>query len=209
MYLPHTYGNSTSTLELTSVPIIDEPTPYDRMLLIAYSVRPGSEERGYESWLRDVDNPFFNAAPGFAHYSNWKVAGGTNLFAPHLYFDFVGMRGADDFDAVWNGAEVNEFRREWRRLWGVDTQDASMQIQTCLCIRSSPSATAPGRFLTLASGRETGPGWQMWDTSDLLRGRAFGFDAFSVRNHDGAGAAADRPGALQAECIAAPGLRPL
>ena len=46
------------------------------MILITYNVREGAEADGYEQWLRDIDNPFFNSVPGIRHYTNWKVVEG-------------------------------------------------------------------------------------------------------------------------------------
>ena len=44
----------------------------DTMVFLAYTPRSDNVLRGYEDFLRKVDNPFFNAQPGVAHYSNWK-----------------------------------------------------------------------------------------------------------------------------------------
>lgn len=79
-------------------------------LMITYSVRPGSESKGYEEWMQRADNPFSNAVPGNAHYSNWKVTGGAKHFAPHIHLDFMGIEHRDSFDEVWNGVEMNAFR---------------------------------------------------------------------------------------------------
>ena len=87
------------------------------MLLITYALREGSEARGYDDWLRRVDNPFFNAQPGVFHYTNWKLGGGPNPFAPRTHVDFLGMAGEESLDPVLNAPELNRFRNEWRRLW--------------------------------------------------------------------------------------------
>lgn len=184
---------------------------YDHMLLITYSVRPGSVERGYEAWLREVDNPFFNAARGFAHYGNWKVVGGANVFTPHVYFDFVGMNDRDSFDAVWNGAEVNEFRREWRRLWNVETPGPAAAIQTCRCERVATSDDAFSPELAFVPGAaDAGGGWETWRVHETLRGARLGFDAFSVRYGTGQPAVQAVGGrdrdVLLARCVAAPEL---
>ena len=49
------------------------------MLVVTYTPRADSASRGYEQWLRDVDNPFFSAQPGIVLYENWKVLEPLNL----------------------------------------------------------------------------------------------------------------------------------
>jgi hypothetical protein len=186
----------------------DRARAFDHMLLITYSVRPGSVDEGYEDWLRRVDNPFFNVAPGFAHYGNWKVCGGSNPFAPHLYFDFVGMKDRASFDVVWNGAEVNAFRREWRRLWGVQPGDPGAPIQTCRCERTVASEGPWSPRLALApGGGDPSSGWETWQVFETLRGSPLAFDRFGVRYGD-APPGDLAQGVLLAECIAAPELGP-
>lgn len=184
----------------------DRARAFDHMLLITYSVRADSAARGYEEWLRKVDNPFFNAAEGFAHYGNWKLAGGKNHFAPHVYFDFVGLRDRASFDVVWNGAAVNEFRREWRRLWGVESADPSNAIQTCRCERIAGGADGKwsDRLALVPGPRDVAAGWETWKTFETLRGKPLGFDTFGIRYgapDTAGGLGAD---ALLAECVAAP-----
>ena len=116
----------------------DHARAFDFMLLITYSVRADADARGYDDWLRRVDNPFFNKAAGIAHYSNWKVAAGTNHFAPATHFDFLGLDSLESLDQVWNDPELNRFRHEWRKLWGVaDVSDPAANSQTYLCTRAT------------------------------------------------------------------------
>ncbi len=53
--------------------------PYDAMSLITYTPRADSNDRGYEQWLIDVDNPFFNGSPVCVRYTNWKVIDDAGL----------------------------------------------------------------------------------------------------------------------------------
>lgn len=105
------------------------------MIIIIYAIRPDAVAREYEDWLRRVDCPFFNAAPGVAQYVNWKVVGGRNLFAPHPYFDFLVMDGIESFDAVWLDPKLNAFRRKWRELWGATAVHDDAYAPTYLCRR--------------------------------------------------------------------------
>ena len=60
----------------------DRARQSDAMIVIVYAIRPDAAPDEYEDWVRRVDGPFFNAAPGIAQYVNWKLAGGRNVFAP-------------------------------------------------------------------------------------------------------------------------------
>jgi len=181
----------------------DHAHAFDFMLLISYAVRADAQARGYDDWLRRVDNPFFNAAPQIAHYANWEVTGGINPFAPNTHFDFVGMTREDDLDAVWNDPQLNAFRLEWRKLWGLPDANPAARIETCLCERV---ATAPMRWtdrLALSPEASASPaGWETWRVLRSLRGTGIGFERFHLRFGEGAAGAA--PGAALATCIAAP-----
>lgn len=64
------------------------PTLSDAMVFLPYTPRADADARGYDDWLREVDNPFFNAVPGIVHYSNWKVVGLAKT-AAFSHFDFM------------------------------------------------------------------------------------------------------------------------
>jgi hypothetical protein len=184
---------------------------FDFMLLVTYTIREGSEERGYDDWLRRVDNPFFNASPGVFHYSNWKVTGGVNHFAPKTHFDFLGMTDMASLDLVWNGPELNRFRHEWRLLWGVaDPTDYAANSQAYLCERVATATMNAGAHVELIPGAagETRAGWDTWRVMRSLRDTRLGFDGFHVRfgAAPSASAGAGEGGALQGHCIAAPHL---
>ena len=179
------------------------------MLVITYAIRADAQARGYDDWLRRVDNPFFNAAAGMAHYSNWVVAGGSNPFAPNTHFDFVGMDSMASLDQVWNDPELNRFRKEWRRLWGVTDGDPAASIQTCLCERRHATAMEwSDRLAFLPAASDAMAGWDTWRAIRTLRGTGIGFDRFHVRflgaqdEFERLGAAAG--GAVFATCIASP-----
>jgi hypothetical protein len=180
----------------------------DLMLLITYALPADADARGYDDWLRRVDNPFFNAASCIAHYSNWKIAGGTNPFAPQTHFDFLCMRSEADFDPVWNDPDLNAFRREWKRLWGLPEGHPAAKIETWLCERAAKAdmAWTPRLALLPAAVEATMPGWETWRALRSLRGTGVGPAAFHVRY---LGAAESLPaqasGAALATCIAAPG----
>jgi hypothetical protein len=186
-----------------------DPRTCDLMLLIVYALPADAEARGYDDWLRSVDNPFFNAASCIAHYGNWKVTGGTNPFSPQTHFDFVCMKSADDFDSVWNDPELNAFRREWKRLWGLPEGHPAARIETWYCERTARAAMAWSPRLALLPSASESPiaGWETWRAVRSLRGSGVGPAAFHVRYLD---ASAPLPSeandAALATCIAAPNL---
>src|SRR5438477_577884 len=47
---------------------------FDHAVFLTYTLPEDALARGYENWLRDVDNPFFNAIPGVGRYENWRIA---------------------------------------------------------------------------------------------------------------------------------------
>ena len=188
---------------------------YPMMLFVTYSIRDGSEEKGYDTWLRRVDNPFFNAQPGVFHYSNWKIAGGANPFEPRTHFDFLGMTGEESFDPVWNAPEFNRFRNVWRHLWGVaPIADKAGNSQTYLCERTAKAEMPWGEFSVLlpAPAGETLPGWDTWRVLRNIRGPELPFTAFHVRfvarRAEFEALAAKHDRAMLATLIAAPSDQP-
>ena len=89
------------------------------VLLIVYTPGRGAEAGGYETWLRTVDNPFFNAIPGVHHYANWKIERVLHGAAPgYGWFDFQGLVDGSDLERVWFNPDLDRFRAEWIRKWG-------------------------------------------------------------------------------------------
>jgi hypothetical protein len=97
----------------------------DLMVFLPYTPRADSAARGYEQWLVDIDNPFFNAVPGILHYSNWRV---TNP-APggFTHFDFMYLDPALA-DSVWANPEVIAFAAGWTEQWGIDPTGPDLSV---------------------------------------------------------------------------------
>lgn len=164
--------------------MLDRARASDSMIVIVYSVRADAAERGYEDWLRRVDCPFFNAAPGMAQYVNWKVGGGRNVFAPHPYFDLVVPDGPESFNAVWLDPKLNEFRRQWRELWGVaHADDEGTNAAAYLCRRVDRAEMGWSRHVALlpCGADDRLAGWDTWRIERPLRGTPPPFAAFHVR----------------------------
>ena len=91
-----------------------EESPY--VILIVYTTSDDAAACGYEPWLIEVDNPFFNAIPGVLAYQNWKVEGAHTL--PYSYFDLQGLETEADLERVWFNPTLDNFRKNWIKLWG-------------------------------------------------------------------------------------------
>jgi len=191
--------------------MLDRARQSDAMILIAYAIRSDAAASEYEDWVRRVDCPFFNAAPGVAQYVNWKVAGGRNVFAPRPYFDFLVMEGIESFDAVWLDPEVNAFRRKWRELWGETAVQGGAYAPTFLCRRVARAEMAwtPHVAVVPCGIDDRLAGFDTWQVERPLRGPPSPpFASFHVRYlsraDELAGFAVARDAALLGQCIAAP-----
>lgn len=130
------------------------------VIFIVYTVGKDAEERGYSDWLVKVDNPFFNAIPGVRRYENWVVgevtAGGPLQWD---YFDFQGIESDDALEAVWFNPDLDDFRKEWIRLWGYGRPDPTPILRHAYVMRPivpiSEDAEKP--HLVLSAGRGTPP----------------------------------------------------
>lgn len=189
--------------------------PYDAMSFITYTPRADAEERGYEQWLIDVDNPFFNGSDVCARYTNWKIIADAGVNPSFSHFDFLGMYHRDAGDEVWTDERLGEFRVEWRKMWGPKgTLDPAAHSLVGLCERTGkPEAEARYVILTpeddpSAQGPEDS---ETWRTYDAYRGDAV-FPGFHLTYTDDPAdfetirqARADGgPAALLAELIAGP-----
>lgn len=162
----------------------DRARDSDAMIVIIYSIRPGVAESEYEDWVRRVDCPFFNAAPGMAQYVNWKVAGGRNVLAPNPYFDYLVMDGIESFDAVWLDPKLNAFRQKWRELWGVGaSHDHGANAAAHLCRRMARAEMVwtPHVALLPCVSDDRLAGWDTWRIERPLRGTTPPFAAFHTR----------------------------
>jgi hypothetical protein len=90
----------------------------DQMIVLTYVIREDAERRGYHSWLRQIDTPFFNSVPVVGLYENWKVAQPqTDL--PWTHFDLLNPAKGVEPEAVFQHPNIVEFAANWSRLWGV------------------------------------------------------------------------------------------
>ncbi|MBN8872151.1 MAG: hypothetical protein J0H67_04890 [Rhodospirillales bacterium] len=129
------------------------------VIYIVYTPGPEAEAKGYEPWLRSVDNPFFNAIPGVHHYANWKlerVLDGAPL--PYDYLDFQGLVGHEDLERVWFNKDLDGFRTEWVRLWGYGTgKPAPIQANAYLMKPVQEPAGTPTPYARISGGTGATP----------------------------------------------------
>ncbi len=143
------------------------------VLFIAYTPGAGAEARGYEPWLRRVDNPFFNAIPGVHHYANWKIERVlTGSLPPWTHFDFQGLTAADALESVWFNPDLDAFRREWIRLWGYGAgAPPPVQRNAYLMHLDRPPAGEPRGVARLSGGRGQPPASAdlVWRVTETIR----------------------------------------
>lgn len=160
---------------------------YDAMSLITYTPRADSNDRGYEQWLIDVDNPFFNNSKVCIRYTNWKVIDDAGVNPSFSHFDFFGMDGRDSGDKVWNDEKLSEFRVEWRKLWGAaDTLDPIANSLVNLCERVGEPQTEAAYVIVLPVDCASLPGpegSETWNTYNAYRGDRV-FPAFHLKYTD-------------------------
>lgn len=115
------------------------PDP-DYMLLLPYTPREDSDARGYDDWLREVDNPFFNQVPGVVHYTNWRIRN-VSPAVPYTHFDFLRIETPESAEQIWGDADLSEFAANWTKTWGryPDASEADMHLNyhVYLCRRLS------------------------------------------------------------------------
>ena len=129
------------------------------LVFITYTPGPGAEARGYEQWLRDLDNPFFNAIPGIRHYANWqieRVLAGAPL--GYGYLDFQGLEAPEDLERVWFNPDLDRFRHEWVKLWGYEGAQPSPLFAYALLMRKVQDTERGGtRYARITGGNGEAP----------------------------------------------------
>lgn len=87
-------------------------------IFLTYSHRPHFDEKNYETFLLEHDNPFFNGIAGIARYENWKLVPPFPAGLGFDYFDLIYLDGTRTLEDVWFDPELTAFRRNWVQLWG-------------------------------------------------------------------------------------------
>jgi hypothetical protein len=123
------------------------------MLLIAYTPREDSHQRGYHDWLREVDNPFFNSVEGIVHYTNWKVDRSPVGASPFTHFDLLFVDPDVGVERTFGNPEVQAFASGWNDLWGTHPEgtfaDSGVHVYSCSPIAEPPEVERSENILLL------------------------------------------------------------
>ncbi|MFQ3595317.1 MAG: hypothetical protein SNJ63_04325 [Sphingomonadaceae bacterium] len=143
------------------------------MVFLPYTPRSDSVERGYEQWLIEVDNPFFNAIAPIAHYGNWAVAQVLAGDPGFTHFDFMRFASEDDIARAWNDPDLLAFASGWVDQWGVepDSPDPSVNYHAYVARRISGAPGPDEGNLYLALEPEaTTTSDELWEISRPIVG---------------------------------------
>ncbi|WP_448586182.1 hypothetical protein [Thermaurantiacus sp.] len=125
----------------------------DWMVILTYTPRADSDARGYEEWLRQVDNVFFNGILSIAHYANWAVGRAIAGAPGFTHFDFMRFVSEADIDRAWSNADLLAFAAGWVARWGAEpaAPDPSANYHAHVARRRSgtPGDDAAPLFLAL------------------------------------------------------------
>ncbi len=178
---------------------------FTAMILLSYTLRAGTDTAAYETWLVDVDNPFFNGVPGIARYTNWKITGSGSPVA-FTHFDTMGLDSVAAAADVWQRQDVKDFTAEWRRLWGQGPEAADLSVNAHVYLFENEIGAGLARHETLVmTMAETpvaaAPAAERWRLVRPVRGEP---RFHHLRIQTGASPATLPPGAVAATVIAAP-----
>jgi hypothetical protein len=147
------------------------------LLLLVYTPREDSYARGYDDWLRTVDNPFFNSVPGIRHYTNWKIASPADCAVPYTHFDLMYLDDAAAKDKVWANPDVMTFAQGWTEKWGryprATPETMHMNYSVFLCSSVAGGQRVQGRHLAFMPGDATlngGTGDQVYAVNESVLG---------------------------------------
>ena len=127
-------------------------------IFLAYTLPETAMERGYEPWLRAVDNPFFNAIPGIHHYANWKLAPAPEGLG-WTHYDFLALQSEADLERVWFNPDLDAFRSGWIAKWGYATAKPTPVVAHGYVMRRLRDAgAAPAKVGRISGGTGAAPG---------------------------------------------------
>ena len=153
-------------------------TPTDTMLFLNYTPRSDVDARGYDVWVRDIDNLFWSNTPGIAHYTNWKIARTLVGALPFTHFDFMFLDEIDGFGKVFGREDAQAFAKGWSDDWGRLPQSEdpadNAHIHRCAPVAVPSSGFVCDRTLLLAtSARRDGADDAAYDAWLAKCGRTF------------------------------------
>lgn len=147
-------------------------TIFDTMVFLSYTLPETAIPNGYEPWLREVDNPFFNAIPGMGRYENWRNVVMRPASLPFQHFDFLHPQTDADLERVWFNKSLDDFRIGWIRKWGygaTGTTPAPASAYGWHARRESPMASERGKWCVIAGDAPASAGGERWRIGEALR----------------------------------------
>jgi len=114
-------------------------------LIVPYTPREGADADGYDQWLREVDNPFFNRQSAVAGYTNWRIVNTDRGGVAFTDFDLFQVQDEHGYERVFGENEdARLFARGWRERWGrnPDAADAgeSSTLAVAVAVSHEPDA---------------------------------------------------------------------
>ena len=126
---------------------------FDHAVFLTYTLPADAIARGYEPWLREVDNPFFNAIQGVGRYENWRIARQQTPSLGYTHFDFMFVAGEDALRQAWFDPQLDAFRKGWIGKWGYGAAaPAAVNTFAYLMRRVGAPAVRRGDRLVLRGG---------------------------------------------------------
>ncbi len=134
--------------------------PTDLAIFLTYTLPADAVARGYEPWLRDVDNPFFNAIPGVGRYENWRIARQQTRSLGYTHFDLMFVASEDELKRAWFDARLDAFRTGWIAKWGYGAAAPAPVNTFAYLMRRIGAAAArrTDRLVLRGGGEALGPG---------------------------------------------------
>lgn len=110
-----------SGVEIYRCSVIAEPpvtTRTNHVAFISNTPRADAHERGYDDWLREVDNPFLNSVPAILSYTNWRVEKAEVGSIRYTDYDLMDIAGPEGWDEMVADDGMREFALGWIKEWG-------------------------------------------------------------------------------------------
>jgi len=147
----------------------------ETMFFLPYVPRSDSDARGYDGWIREIDNPFFNGVDGISLYANWKVKNVLKGELDFTHVDFMYVDPAKE-DAIWSNPTVAEFASGWTEKWGRDPQNADLSVN--YHVYRLEQENGPGGFssslatVILQPSGQPAPGATRWRVAKSVLGES-------------------------------------
>ena len=94
-------------------------------VMLNYTPRADAQQLGYDKYLREIDNPFFNSdeVPEIIASSNWRRKQDMQGTEWWTDFDLMLVDGPDGYEKILANAKAAEFAGNWARNWGHRPED--------------------------------------------------------------------------------------